>query len=177
VRLHPYWTERILGRCPGLAPLVPIAASHHERLDGSGYHRGVAAPALSPAARLLGAADAFAAMTEDRPHRLALSPDAAARALLAEVAAGRFDAGAARAVIEAAGLPRPRVSWPSDLTDREVDVLRLCARGLTNREIADKLVVSSRTVQHHLAAIYDKTGRRTRAGAAVFAVEHGLTSG
>ena len=97
-----------------------------------------------------------------------------ADAELADAAAGKLDAGAAAAVIEAAGLPRPRSAWPCDLTDREVDVLRLCARGMTNREIAATLVVSDRTVQHHLASIYDKTGRRTRAGAAVFAVEHGL---
>jgi DNA-binding NarL/FixJ family response regulator len=77
-------------------------------------------------------------------------------------------------VIEAARLPRRNAAWPNELTDREVDVLRLCARGLTNGEIADTLVLSARTVQHHLANVYDKTGRRTRAGAAVFAVEHGL---
>jgi HD-GYP domain-containing protein (c-di-GMP phosphodiesterase class II) len=174
VRLHPYWTERVIERCPGLAALAPVAAAHHERLDGSGYHRAARATALPPAARVLAAADTFAAMTEDRPHRPALAPDAAARELLAEAAAGRLDARATQAVIEAAGQPRPRVEWPHDLTDREVEVLGLCARGLTNREIADRLVVSARTVQHHLAAIYDKTGRRTRAGAAVFAVEHGL---
>ncbi|MBD4982869.1 LuxR family transcriptional regulator, partial [Xanthomonas citri pv. citri] len=68
----------------------------------------------------------------------------------------------------------PRPSWPAGLTDREVDVLRLAARGLSNRQIAAELVVSDRTVGHHLAHVYDKTGRRTRAGAAVFAIEHGL---
>jgi DNA-binding NarL/FixJ family response regulator len=77
-------------------------------------------------------------------------------------------------VIEAAGARRPRTAWPKDLTDREVDVLRLTARGLSNKGIASSLVVSPRTVQNHLAAMYDKTGRRTRAGPAVFAVEHGL---
>jgi DNA-binding NarL/FixJ family response regulator len=53
-------------------------------------------------------------------------------------------------------------------------VLRLTPRGLSNKEIASSLIVSPRTVQNHLAAVYDKTGRGTRAGAAVFAVEHGL---
>src|SRR5258708_9414733 len=115
-------------------------------------------------------------MVESRPHRPASSQSDAARALIAAGSAGEFDAGAAAAVIEAAGLPRPRAAWPSDLTDREVDVLRLCARGMTNRQIADALVVSARTVQHHLASIYDKTDRRTRARAAVFAVEHGLAT-
>jgi DNA-binding CsgD family transcriptional regulator len=174
VRLHSYWTERILVRCPAVAHLAPVAAAHHERLDGSGYHRNARSPELDPARRVLAAADEFAAMTESRPYRPALSAADAAGELLADVSAGRIDASVAAAVIEAAGLPRPRAPWPCDLTDREVDVLRLCARGMTNREIAASLVVSDRTVQHHLASIYDKTGRRTRAGAAVFAVEHGL---
>jgi DNA-binding NarL/FixJ family response regulator len=116
----------------------------------------------------------FAAMTESRPYRPALSLSAAAGVVSSCAAAGTLDPGAAAAVIEAAGLPRPRTAWPCELTDREVEVLQLCARGLTNRQIADALVVSARTVQHHLASIYDKTDRRTRAGAAVFAVEHGL---
>jgi DNA-binding CsgD family transcriptional regulator len=176
VRLHSYWTERILVRCPAVAPLAAVAAAHHERLDGSGYHRNARSTELDLAARVLAAADEFAAMTESRPYRPALASALAARELLANAAAGKLDPGAAAAVIEAAGLPRPQRSWPCELTGREVDVLRLCARGMTNREIAGALVVSARTVQHHLASIYDKTGRRTRAGAAVFAVEHGLVS-
>lgn len=174
VRLHPYWTARILVRCPALAPLAPVAAADHERLDGSGYHRGVRGADLSTGARVLAAADAFAAMTAERAHRPALPPDQAAKALLEEAAAGGIDAQAAGAVVEAAGLPKPRSPWPCGLTDREVAVLRLAARGLSNRDIADTLVVSGRTVQHHLASVYDKTGRRTRAGAAVFAIEHHL---
>jgi HD-GYP domain-containing protein (c-di-GMP phosphodiesterase class II)/DNA-binding CsgD family transcriptional regulator len=176
VRLHSYWTERILARCPVVAPLSLAAAAHHERLDGSGYHRGARASEIGPAGRLLAAADVFAALTESRPHRPALEPGDAARELLGEASSGKLDPGVAAAVIQAAGLPRPRSAWPADLTDREVDVLRLCVRGLTNRAIADELVVSSRTVQHHLASIYDKSGRRTRAGAAVFALEHGLAT-
>jgi HD-GYP domain-containing protein (c-di-GMP phosphodiesterase class II)/DNA-binding CsgD family transcriptional regulator len=176
VRLHSYWTERVLARCPAIAALSPIAAAHHERLDGSGYHRGARATELRPSARVLAAADAFAAMTESRPYRAALAACDAARELVAAGAAGKLDPGAAAAVVEAAGLPRPRAAWPCDLTNREVDVLRLCARGLTNRQIADALVVSARTVQHHLGSIYAKTDRRTRAGAAVFAVEHGLAT-
>ena len=176
VRLHTYWTERILARCPPMRGLARIAAAHHERLDGSGYHRSATAAELGRSARVLAVADVFAAMTESRPHRPALATDAAVRELLDQAARGQLDPAAAAAVIEAAGLPRPRAAWPCGLTDREVEVLRLCARGLSNRAIADTLVVSPRTVQHHLASIYDKTGRRTRAGAAVFAMEHGLAS-
>ncbi|HEY2772321.1 MAG TPA: HD domain-containing phosphohydrolase [Solirubrobacteraceae bacterium] len=174
VRLHSYWTERILRRCRTLARLAPMAAAHHERLDGSGYHRGARGSELSSGGRLLAAADVFAAMTEARPHRPAFTPAHAAKTLQDEVEAGRLDSAAVGAVIEAAGLPRRRTAWPNDLTDREVDVLRVLARGLSNREIADALVLSPRTVQHHLASVYDKIGLRTRAGAAVFAIEHGL---
>ena len=174
VRLHSHWTERILGRSLALAPLAQVAAAHHERLDGSGYHRRPGAGELSLAARTLAAADVFSAMTEDRAYRRAFAREDAARAVLAEAAAGRLDPAATAAVIEAAGLPRRPTAWPCELTGREVEVLRLCARGLTNREIAKALFLSARTVQHHLGSVYDKTGRRTRAGAAVFAVEHGL---
>lgn len=174
VRLHSYWTERILARCPALARLAPLAGAHHERLDGSGYHRGARGIELSSGARMLAAADAFAAMTEARPYRDAFSREGAAAELHQEVLAGRLDAEAAGAVIEAAGLPRRRTAWPNDLTDREVEVLRVLARGLSNREIAETLVLSPRTVQHHLASVYDKISMRTRAGAAVFAIENGL---
>lgn len=174
VRLHSYWTERILRRCPALERLAPLAAVHHERLDGSGYHRGARGSELSSGGRLLAAADMFAAMTEPRPYREASSPVDAARAVQDEVLAGRLDAVAVGAVVEAAGLPRRRTAWPNELTDREVEVLRVLARGLSNREIAEALVLSPRTVQHHLASVYDKINLRTRAGAAVFAIEHGL---
>jgi HD-GYP domain-containing protein (c-di-GMP phosphodiesterase class II)/DNA-binding CsgD family transcriptional regulator len=177
VRLHAYWTGRVLQRCPSLAELAPVAAGHHERLDGSGYHRAVRSAEQAFPTRLLAAADVFAAATELRPHRPALTGAEAARLVTAEAAAGRLDRDACAAVIEAAGLPRQRATWPCDLTDREVEVLRLAARGLSNRQIAEELVVSERTVGHHLAHIYDKTDRRTRAGAAVFAIEHGLLPG
>jgi HD-GYP domain-containing protein (c-di-GMP phosphodiesterase class II) len=177
VRLHSYWTERILRRCRTLERLAPLAAAHHERLDGSGYHRAARGSELSSGGRLLAAADMFAAMTEARPYREAFSPGDAAHTLQNEVTAGRLDAEAVGAVVEAAGLPRRRTAWPNDLTDREVEVLRVLARGLSNREIADSLCLSPRTVQHHLASVYDKIGLRTRAGAAVFGIENGLVPG
>jgi HD-GYP domain-containing protein (c-di-GMP phosphodiesterase class II) len=174
IRLHPYWTERVLRRCPALSHLADLAAAHHEHLDGSGYHRGARAAELSPAQRLLAAADAFAELTEPRPDRPALESDAAARLLGVESRAGRLDADAGAAVVEAAGLPRRAVAYPADLSAREVDVLRLAARGLSNKQIAAELSLSDRTVGNHLARVYDKIGNRTRAGAAVFAIEHGL---
>jgi HD-GYP domain-containing protein (c-di-GMP phosphodiesterase class II) len=174
VRLHSYWTERILRRCSAFAHLAPLAAAHHERLDGSGYHRAAKGSELSAGDRLLAAADVFAAMTEERPYRPARSRSDAAVALHDEVREGRLDAVAVGAVVEAAGLPRRRAPLPNHLTDREVEVLCVLARGLSNREIAETLVLSPRTVQHHLASVYDKIGLRTRSGAAVFAIEHGL---
>jgi HD-GYP domain-containing protein (c-di-GMP phosphodiesterase class II) len=174
VRLHAYWTGRILARCPALADLATTAAAHHERLDGSGYHRGSSGADQAPEARLLAAADVFAAATEARAHRPALSDGDAAALLETHAHGGLLDRDACAAVIEAAGQPRARTTRPHGLTDREVEVLRLAARGLTNRQIAEHLVVSERTIGHHLAHIYDKTGRRSRAGAAVYAMEHGL---
>lgn len=174
VRLHTYWTSRVLERCPALASLAPLAASHHERLDGSGYHRAVRAADLPFEARLLAAADALCELTEPRPARPPLPLPVAAHELAGQARSGGLDADAVAAVVEAAGLPRPRGARPHDLTEREVDVLRLAARGLTNHEIGTELSVSARTVGNHLAHIYDKIGRRTRAGAAVYAIEAGL---
>ena len=114
--LHAYHSERVLCRSPFLAALTPVATSHHERLDGSGYHRRAAAAALTPPARLLAAADAYHAMTEPRPHREALSPERAAATLSQEANAGRLDAEAVAAVLEAAGHPVPRIDRPAGLT-------------------------------------------------------------
>jgi HD-GYP domain-containing protein (c-di-GMP phosphodiesterase class II) len=175
VRLHPHYTERTLARSGAFAPLAALAASCHERLDGSGYHRALPAAALTAPMRALAAADAYRAMTAERPYRPARSREEAAAALRADAVAGRLCRDAVEAVLAAAGhTPASRPSRPGDLTEREVEVLLLLARGLTNKQIATRLVVSPRTVQHHVAHIYLKIDRRTRAGAAMFAMEHGL---
>jgi HD-GYP domain-containing protein (c-di-GMP phosphodiesterase class II) len=176
VRLHPYQSERILARSRVLEPLARTAGMHHERLDGSGYHRGAAGAQVPAAARVLAAADAFQAMTQDRPHRRGLASEAASAALAEAAGSGRLDPECVRAVIEAAGQPSPRVrtQWPAGLLDREVEVLRLVARGLSNRAIASHLYISPRTAEHHVQHIYTKIGASTRAAAAMFAMEHGL---
>lgn len=176
VRLHPYHTERILACSPVLAPLGRIAGLHHERLDGSGYHHGLAAAAIPLPARVLAAADTFQSLTQNRPHRAARSPAQAAERLADDARAGRLDTDCARAVIAAAGQEPTLVrgTWPSGLSDREVEVLRLAARGLSNREIAQTLVISRRTAEHHLQHVYAKIGTSTRAAAALFAMEHDL---
>jgi HD-GYP domain-containing protein (c-di-GMP phosphodiesterase class II) len=176
-RMHAYHTERILATADGLAPLARVAGMHHERLDGSGYYRGCSARELPPAVRILAAADAFHAMTQDRPHRPALVPEQAAEELRREVRAGRLDGDAAGAVIEAAGGPPPRrrdALRPAGLSEREVEVARLVAAGLSNREIAEELVISRRTAEHHVQHVYAKVGVSSRAGLAVFVHEHDL---
>jgi HD-GYP domain-containing protein (c-di-GMP phosphodiesterase class II) len=178
VRLHVYLSERVLRRCALLAPLADLAAAHHERVDGSGYHRGVAKDQLDLGARVLAAAEAYHAMTEDRPHRSALAETDAAAQLRAEVDAGRFGSVEVNAVLDAAGqVGRPvTTAHPAGLTDREVEVLRLIARGYANKQAAVRLGITPKTVGHHVEHIYAKAGVSTRAGATLFAMEHGLLS-
>jgi HD-GYP domain-containing protein (c-di-GMP phosphodiesterase class II)/DNA-binding CsgD family transcriptional regulator len=179
VRLHAYHSERILARSTALASLAPLAGLHHERLDGSGYHREAAAAALSLPARVLAAADAFQAMTQSRAHRPALSSRDAADRLHDEARAGRLDTRAVDAILAAADAPgrRPvRQGWPAGLTDREVEVLGLLARGLSNRDIARRLFVSPSTVGTHVEHIYQKLGVSSRAAAAMFVARHDLAT-
>lgn len=176
VRLHAYHTERLLARSPVLAELAPLAGTTHERCDGRGYPKALPAGALDEPARLLAAADVFCALRADRPHRPGHDTAAAARILSDEASRGCFDLAAVRRVLEASGEvdQPPPATWPAGLSDREVEVLRLVARGGTNKDVARALGISAKTVQHHVAHIYAKTGVASRAGAALFAVEHGL---
>jgi HD-GYP domain-containing protein (c-di-GMP phosphodiesterase class II) len=175
VRLQPYLTERMLRQSRALAPFGRVAAQHRERLDGSGYPQGLSGGAISPLARVLAAADAYQAMREPRPHRPALPAAHAAAELRAEVRRGRHDGGAAEAVLGAAGhrVPRRR-EGPAGLTTREVEVLKLLARGLSNKEIAARLTISPKTVGNHAEHIYAKIDAPSRAAAALFAMRHGL---
>jgi HD-GYP domain-containing protein (c-di-GMP phosphodiesterase class II)/DNA-binding CsgD family transcriptional regulator len=175
VRLHPYYTERILRRCGPLAHLATMAGSHHEHLDGSGYHRGVRAAALDTSARILAVADRYATLREPRPHRPPCSAAAAVSRLHHEAEAGWWDSRAVNAVVGAAGEERPPpVTWPHGLTDREVEVLRLAVRGLTIAQVATRLRIAPKTVDRHLQNSYAKLGVTSRAGAALCALESGL---
>jgi HD-GYP domain-containing protein (c-di-GMP phosphodiesterase class II) len=176
VRLHPYHTERILSRSPFLAALAPVAGAHHERLDGSGYHRGTAGAGLTLPARVLAAADAYRAMTEPRPHRTPLPAERAAHELAREAGAGRLDADAVTAVVEAAGQQLPRVERPAGLTEREAEVVSMLARGLQTKQVAAALGISVKTADHHIQNAYRKIGVSTRAAATLFAMEHGLVA-
>lgn len=175
VRMHAYHTEQVLTRSPGLSALGRLAGAHHERLDGSGYHRGAPASQLPTIARVLAVADCYSALVSERPHRPARTSAQAAAALRAQARAGRLDPDAIRAVVTAAeGTSRGRVVPPAGLTERQVEVLRLMARGLSNRAIAQRLVISTRTAEHHVQDVYARIGVSSRAAAALFGMEHGL---
>ena len=177
VRLHPYYTERALSTSIALTPMAAIAGMHHERLNGSGYHRGSHGGALGTAARVLAAADSFQAMTQRRPHRPALELDQARDELLLDARLGRLDSDAVEAVLDAAGQPHSRRIpdlRPGGLSEREVEVLRLLAEGCSNPEIGRRLIISRRTAEHHVQHIYAKLGVSTRAAATLFALENDL---
>jgi HD-GYP domain-containing protein (c-di-GMP phosphodiesterase class II) len=175
VRLHPYYTERILAGSAELARVAPLAGRHHERLDGSGYHRGSTAADQSAPCRVLAAASRYRAWTEHRPHRAALDPEQAARRLLDEADGGRLDEDAVHAVLAAAGHRPPSRPRPAGgLSEREIEVLGLLAHGCGNAEIGARLVISRRTAEHHVQHIYTKIGVSSRAAATLYAVEHGL---
>lgn len=176
VRLHAYHTERIFDRAPFLAALGRVACAHHERLDGSGYHRKATAVSLTPVARLLATADAFSAMIEPRPHRRALTVEAAAEILSEEASSGRHDPDLVAAVLDTAGQPVPRVARPAGLTEREAEVVRLLARGLQTKQVARRLGISPKTADTHIQNAYRKMGVSTRAAATLYAMEHGLVS-
>ena len=179
IRLHAYHTERVLIRCVPLAELAPIAGMHHERLDGSGYHRQAMATSIPLPARVLAAADAFQAMTQPRAHRPRRSAEEAADVVVAEARAGRLDVDAARAIAQSAGATVAPIKRrdTGGLTERQVDVLRLVAAGLSNPQIARRLFISPRTAEHHVQDLYARIGVSSRAAAALFGMEHDLLSG
>jgi HD-GYP domain-containing protein (c-di-GMP phosphodiesterase class II) len=176
VRLHPYHTERVLSRSPFLSALSPIAEAHHERLDGSGYYRRVTKAELGVPARLLAAADAFHAMTEPRPHRQRLPPERAAQILAEEAHAGRLDPDAVAVVLEAAGQRVPHLERPAGMTEREVEVVAMLARGLQTKQVARALGISVKTADRHIQNAYRKIGVSSRAAATLYAMEHGLVA-
>jgi len=176
VRLHPHYSERAFAQSPDLVPIGLVAGAHHERLDGSGYHRGTRGPALDVPSRILAAADCYGAMREARPYRPALEAEAAGAELLREAEEGRLDPDAVDAVLAAAGhsvQKRPR-ELPAGLTERELEVLFALVRGRSNQAIADDLGISAKTVGHHVQHVYQKAGVRSRAAATVWAFEHDL---
>jgi len=182
VELHPMLTEQMLRRSPALAALNPVACAHHEKSDGSGYHKRVHADAVDPGACVLAAVEIYVGMTSDRADREAQSAENAAAELRRLASEGVTEPRASRAVLVAAGHGEPRARTvrrahlPGGLTRRQLDVLRLAARGLTTQQIADRLAISSKTADHHIQHIYTKIGVSTRAAAALWATQHAVVS-
>jgi len=176
MRMHVYYVERIFQRPAALRTIGLLAATHHERMDGSGYHRGVGGSMISAPARILAAADAFHAMTQPRPHRAAMTADDAAAVLRRDADAGRLDPAATDAVLAAAGQTpsRARSGGPAGLTARETEVLTLLAQGLPNKGIARRLGISPKTAGNHVEHIYTKLAVTSRTGAAMHAMQLGL---
>jgi HD-GYP domain-containing protein (c-di-GMP phosphodiesterase class II) len=176
MRMHAYYVERIFNRPESLRQVGLVAASHHERMDGSGYHRGVGGAMIPLPARVLAAADAYHAMTQPRPHRPPMSAGEAGRELRRDAQEGRLDHAAVDTVLAVAGHPasRSRAGGPAGLTTREADVLALLAQGLPNKGIARQLGVSPKTVSNHVEHIYTKLGVTNRAAAAMRAMQAGL---
>jgi HD-GYP domain-containing protein (c-di-GMP phosphodiesterase class II) len=182
LRLHPYHAERILVRVPAFHAVVPLVGAHHERMDGQGYYRGVTGSQIPPGARILAVADRYDELTHGLPGHPPLDVGSALARLGAD--AGRaYDAACVRALEEELRADAPstgsargsrRRQWPAGLTDREVEILRRLAGGLSRREVAGQLFLSEHTVRHHLEHIYTKVGVRTRVAATLFAVEHDL---
>ncbi|HXV61411.1 MAG TPA: HD domain-containing phosphohydrolase [Vicinamibacteria bacterium] len=178
VELHPMLTEQMLRRSPALAALNPLACAHHEKADGSGYHKRLQADGIDPGAGVLAAVDVYVGLTAERADRPPFSGEDAAKELRRLASQGVLELRATDAVLIASGHGGPearrsiRAQHPGGLSRREVDVLRLAARGLTTRSIAERLHISPKTTDHHIQHIYNKIGVSTRAAAALWAMQH-----
>jgi HD-GYP domain-containing protein (c-di-GMP phosphodiesterase class II) len=178
VELHPMLTEQMLRRSSAFATLTPAASAHHEKCNGSGYHRRIRSDTSDRGACVLAATEIYVGMTTERADRPRFSDDEAAAELGRLESDGVLEPSAARAVLVAAGHGEPgarvqkRPQNRGGLSRREVDVLQLAARGLTTRQIADRLVISPKTADHHIQHIYTKIGVSTRAAAALWAMQN-----
>ena len=176
VRLHTYYTEQILAKSKVLQSLGALAVLHHERLDGSGYYRSLPASMLPITSRILAVADAYQGMSEPRPYRPSLKPEKIAEVLQQEAERGRLDSEVVNATLKSTEhqLKSQKPKWAGGLSQREVEVLRLIARGNTNQAIAVKLNLSAKTVSHHVQYIYNKLNVSTRSAATLFAMQNDL---
>ncbi|MDQ1736511.1 MAG: hypothetical protein QOH56_2762 [Pseudonocardiales bacterium] len=180
VELHPMLTEQMLRRTPALAALNPVAAAHHEKADGSGYHKRLRAEAVDPCAGVLAAVDIYVGLTSDRADRPAFSADYAATELRRLATQGVLNQETTQAVLAASGHGEPhgpqarRPQHSHGLTPRQVEVLRLAARGLTTAQIANQLYISPKTSDHHIQHVYVKIGVSSRAAAMLWAIQHAV---
>jgi HD-GYP domain-containing protein (c-di-GMP phosphodiesterase class II) len=176
-RLHSYYTQRVLERVEPLQELAPAAASAHEWINGQGYHRQLIGEQIPLYGRILAVADTYAQLTQQQDDKI--EPADALRKMRSLVGT-QFDGSCYDAL--AASLTRthlvrktvPERRQLGDLTEREAEVLRLLAQGQSNPQIAKTLVISRKTVEHHLEHIYNKIGVTCRTSAVVYAVQHGI---
>jgi DNA-binding NarL/FixJ family response regulator len=178
--------EEALALAASFEPDVALMDLRMPRLDGieairrlaerGELPRAIALTTYADDASVLGALRAGA--------RGYLTKDAGAEEILAAVQAvargeAALDPSVQHHVVAALAGPEPAVEpeLPDELTPREAEVLALIAEGLTNTEIAERLVVSAATVKTHVNHIFAKAGVRDRAQAVVYAYSHGLAGG
>jgi HD-GYP domain-containing protein (c-di-GMP phosphodiesterase class II) len=177
LQLHPYYTERILSRVSAMREIAIMAGAHHERLDGGGYFRGLSGNQISIGARILAVADEFDECSRLKPAHPNLEPQEALRAMQSEKGT-LLDPACMDALAQELGVgartKRVHRQFPAGLTEREVEVLGWLAKGASNHQIAEALVISEKTAGHHLEHKYNKIGISSRAAAVFFAVENEL---
>jgi HD-GYP domain-containing protein (c-di-GMP phosphodiesterase class II) len=180
VELHTMLTEQMLRRSSALAVLNPVAAAHHEKADGSGYHKCLRADSVHEGAAILAAADIYVALTSERADRPAAAEAIAANQVRQLASQGALLPRAADAVLKAAGQGKPvrgtsrKPVHKGGLTGREVEVLRLATRGLTTKAIGERLFISAKTADHHIQHVYTKIGVSSRAAAALWAIQNAV---
>ena len=180
IRLHPYHGQRILSNVPELETVSELVGAHHEQMDGMGYHRGLRGSQIPLGARIIAVADRYDELCHEMPGHTEMDSGAALDLMAQEVDAAlcRDSFDGLVHVLEGQDHPQrqrtARRQWPMGLTDREVEVLRLIAKGMSRAQVADALTVSESTVRTHLEHIYNKAGVTSRAAATMFAMEHAL---
>ena len=176
-RLHSYYTQRVLERVEPLQELAPAAAAAHEWINGQGYHRQLIGEQIPLNGRILAVADTYAQLTQQQGDQV--EPADALRKMRPSVGT-QFDGSCydalAASLTSAHFIKRaaPERRQLGNLTEREAEVLRLLTQGQSNPQIAKALVISRKTVEHHLEHIYNKIGVTCRTSAVVYAVQHGI---
>ena len=175
-RLHPYYTQRILERVNALQELAQAAAAHHEWFNGQGYHRQLCGEQIPLHGRVLAVANAYARLVRQMGQE---DLEGILRQMRSRVGT-QFDPlcyealAASVTVHEKLGAIPCRPRKVGDLTEREVEVLCLLAQGCNTPQIAHRLHISRKTVEHHISHIYTKIGVTCRTAAAVYAVQQGI---
>lgn len=179
LRLHSHYTERVLERVGPLHDLAVEASADHEWVNGEGYHHHLVGDQIPLVGRIMAVADTYLSLASDQKE--ALEP-ARAMSTLEPLVGTQLDGLCFEGLVNVlTGLPTertspPRVALSDGLTEREVEVLRLLARGLSNPQIGQALVISRKTVEHHLEHIYNKLDISTRTSAVAYAVHRGLAA-